>query len=192
MEFGNTILETSKNLIAFKLWAIKHHMYVATIILVMDYCFNRNEPRAKERREEIMECFRAVKRNDNGATTMPPGLQKLEKILRDATGTNGSSANNSTYSDSCKATEIDAPKSLLQIHKDSAMNLIEQPAANTVLTVHTATLLAGGNNFTDAMSQQPWIDFDFNSWDNTDFDSNLDTSLFDELFHNLESNNDLI
>jgi acetoin utilization deacetylase AcuC-like enzyme len=160
MEFGNTILETSKNLIAFKLWAIKHHMYVATIILVMDYCFNRNEPRAKERREEIMECFRAVKRNDNGATTMPPGLQKLEKIL--------------------------------QIHKDSAMNLIEQPAANTVLTVHTATLLAGGNNFTDAMSQQPWIDFDFNSWDNTDFDSNLDTSLFDELFHNLESNNDLI
>jgi hypothetical protein len=192
MELGNIILETSKNLVAFKLWAIKHHMYVATIILVMDYCFNRNEPRAKERREEILEYFRAVKRNDNGCTTMPPGLQKLEEILRDATDTNGSSANNSTYSDSWKATEVDAPKRLPQIYKDSAANLVDQPAANTVLTVHTPTLLAGGNNFTDAMSQQPWIDFDFNSWDNTDFNSNLDTSLFDELFQNLENNNDLI
>jgi hypothetical protein len=35
-------------------------------------------------------------------------------------------------------------------------------AEKTVLTVHAPTLLAGGKNFTDAMSQKSVIDFDIN------------------------------
>lgn len=188
IELGNTILTSSKNLIAFKLWAIKHHMYVATVILVMDFCFNRNEPRAKERRDEIMECFEAVKRSENGRSTIPPGLQKLEKMVQNLSG---HSDNTSTYSTSWKATVATDPNTLPQLHRDPR----QHPAANTSLGVygsHTPTLLVGGNNFTDALSQQPWVDFDFNSSENKDFDSTFDASLFDELFQNIDDNNDLI
>jgi hypothetical protein len=70
MEFGNTILESNTNLIAFKLWPIKHHIYVAKVILLMDYCFDRNGPRAKERREEILEMFpNGQAKRDSGAKT---------------------------------------------------------------------------------------------------------------------------
>lgn len=190
MELGDTILSSSKNLVAFKLWAIYHHMYVATVILVMDYYFNRHEPRANERREEILKCFRAVKRNDNGRITMLQGLQKLEKILQEVTG---SSDNRNAYSNSWKMNANDAPNPPPQIHKNGPTFLEEgKPTTSSLLAVHAPTLAAGGKNLTDAMSQHPWTDFDFNSLENMDFDSNIDTSLFDELFQDLESNNNLI
>jgi hypothetical protein len=185
MELGNTILTSSKSLIAFKLWAIHHHMYVATVILVMDYCFNRNEPRAKARREEIMECFRAVKKNHNGSSTTPPGLLALEKILWDA---NGHSDNGDIYDKSWTGT-ADSSK---QSYKVFPKSLTEQSTSNMALATDPSILAVRGNDFTDALSQQPWGDFDLDSFENIEFDSNLDANFFDELFQSLENSNDLI
>jgi hypothetical protein len=67
MELRKAILESHKNLVAFKLWAVKHQVYVATVILVMDNCFDRNGPRAKERRKEILKCFQVVRRKGTQA-----------------------------------------------------------------------------------------------------------------------------
>ncbi|PMD20601.1 hypothetical protein NA56DRAFT_659613 [Hyaloscypha hepaticicola] len=142
MDLGNAILELNKNLVAFKQWAIKHHIYVATVILVMESCSDRNGPRAKERRGEILEFFK---------------MQRHQPIVD-------------------SITKNDAPQHQ-QIHHQPPEKLKKHCAAETVLTVHTLILLAGGKNFTDAMSQQPLIDFDIKGFDNTDFDPKFNTSL---------------
>lgn len=192
MELGNAIMATSRDLIAFKVWAINHHMYVATVILVMDYCFNRNEPRAKEREEEILECFETLKKNNGGRTTTP-GLQKLEKILRDATG--GTENETTAYPTRWGAPAIGAPMD--SSHQQNALpsKPIERRAENSshsVISVYEHATSVPGYIFNDATSQQPWPDFDFNLLENTNLDGYLDTSLFDELFQNLDINNDLI
>lgn len=192
MELGNTIMTTSKDLITFKVWAINHHMYVATVILVMDYCFNRNEPRAKERKVEILECFEVLKRNNEGRT-MIPGVQKLEKILRDAAGETDNEIG--TYATRWGARAIDA--SVGSSHQQDTLPTkpIERKAEHSShlmapLYEHTVSVPRDISN--DATSQQTWLGFDFNLLENTHFDGNLDTSLFDELFQNLDSNNDLV
>ena len=157
MDLGNAILELNKNLVAFKLWAIKHHIYVATVILVMESCFDPNGPRAKERRGETLEFFK---------------MQRHQPIVDSSECSDDSSA----FAKSCKVTKNDAPQHQ-QIHHQPPEKLKKHCAAETVLTVHTPTLLAGGENFTDAMSQQPLIDFDIKGFDNTDFDPKFNTSL---------------
>ena len=79
-----------------------------------------------------------------------------------------------------------------QIHHQLPQTLEKHCAAETVLAVNTPALLARGNDFTGTMSQQPLIDMDMNGFDKTEDGPKLDDSLFDELFQNVESNNDLI
>jgi len=79
-----------------------------------------------------------------------------------------------------------------QIHHQLPQTLEKHCAIETVLAVNTPALLARGNDFTDTMSQQPLIDFDMNGFDNTEVDPTLDDSLFNDLFQNVESNNELI
>jgi hypothetical protein len=79
-----------------------------------------------------------------------------------------------------------------QIHHQLPQTLEKHCAAETVLAVNTPALLARGNDFTGTMSQQPLIDMDMNGFDNTEAGPTLDDSVFDELFQNVERNNDLI
>jgi hypothetical protein len=191
MELGNLILTTAKNLVAFKLWAINHDMYVAAIILVMDFCYNRTEPRAKERRDEILDCFHALKRNENGAATMPSGLQKLEKIFRDSAGlTEGTENLNMLHG--WPVTSVEVPTPPLIFCKPPSTNLSKQAPEYPRFTSDADTSFIERGNFNDSPARQTWADFDFGLLQNIDFDPNLDTSLFDELFQNLENNNDLI
>ena len=95
-----------------------------------------------------MECLKAVKRNENGLSTIPPGLQKPEKIVEDL---RGHVENISPYLVSWKATVATYPKAGPQLHRDSG----QQPAANTSLELygtHTPTLRIGGNNLSDKFS----------------------------------------
>jgi hypothetical protein len=183
-------MSSSHDLIAFKIWALNHHMYVATVILVMDYCFNRREPRAKERKEEILECFRALKRNTTRGRSTVPGLQKLEKILCDAT--RGEEGNVSTFSTDWRVTAVEISKDFSWPQKTNQIKPSEHWPEGSMLPVYHPTTPAQGGDFSEGTCQQPWLDFDFNSFESTNFDLNLDTSIFDELFQNLDSNNDLM
>jgi hypothetical protein len=189
IELGNTIMSSSKDLIAFKIWTINHHMYVATVILVMDYCFNRSEPRAKERKEEILECFRALKRNHGGRATVP-GLQKLEKLLRDASG--GIENETGSYSTCWRATATGDTKDLSHLQTVLPTDASQRWSGYSPVLVHEHATLVPGDSFGNETSQQSWLGFDFSLLENTNFDADLDPSLFDELFQNLDSNNDEI
>jgi hypothetical protein len=121
-------------------------------------------------------------------------LQNLEIILQDATASadsSGCSDDTSAFANSCKVIKNDAPQHR-QIHHQLPQTLEKHCAAETVLAVNTLALLARGNDFTNTMSQQPLIDFDMNGFDNTEVDPTLDDSLFNDLFQNVESNNELI
>jgi hypothetical protein len=154
-------------------------MYVATVILVMDYCFDHNGPRAKERRKKILKCFQVLKRNGNQGMNMPLRLQDLENILQDATASadsSGCSDGTSAFANSCRVIKNDPPQHR-QIHHQLPQTLEKHFAAETVLTIHTSALSARGNDFTDTMSQRPLINFDMNGFDNTEVGPTLGNSL---------------
>ena len=48
----------------------------------MDFCFTLDEPRKKEKREEIMECFRLLEKCEKESTIAKSGLEQLREILR--------------------------------------------------------------------------------------------------------------
>jgi hypothetical protein len=82
IEIGKAMTMTRKDITSIKIWTLNHHIFVSTVILVMDYCFNRDEPRAKERREEIMDCFQLLESNKQECTIATRGLSKLRHMLR--------------------------------------------------------------------------------------------------------------
>lgn len=84
---ARTVVEVGKSLLAsqdfrpIKMWTVGHHIFVSTVILVMDYCFNREEPRAKERKEEIMGCFKLLENTQEYSTIAKQGLKRLRIFL---------------------------------------------------------------------------------------------------------------
>jgi hypothetical protein len=85
---------------------------------------------------------------------MPLRLQNLEKILQEGAASaesSGCSDDTSAFANSCKFIKNDAPQHR-QNHYQLPQTLEKHFAAERVLTVHTSTLLARGNNFTDTMS----------------------------------------
>lgn len=66
-----------------RLWIIIHHFFMATVTLVMDYCCHRDDPRASERREEILECYRVLERNQEESPIARKGLAHLRQVMND-------------------------------------------------------------------------------------------------------------
>jgi len=64
-------------------WPIVHHLFVAIIVLVMDYCYNREEPQAAERKAEIMVCFRSLEKSQKESTIAKNGVEQLRKVFAD-------------------------------------------------------------------------------------------------------------
>ncbi|EFR00541.1 C6 zinc finger domain-containing protein [Nannizzia gypsea CBS 118893] len=63
-----------------KVWAIAYQLFLATTVLAMDYHFNRNEPSAGERAEEILECCRALDAAAQSSVVAARGLKKLKEV----------------------------------------------------------------------------------------------------------------
>ncbi|KAH7370091.1 hypothetical protein BKA65DRAFT_602631 [Rhexocercosporidium sp. MPI-PUGE-AT-0058] len=135
IELGKMMVGSSKELSSIKIWFVNHHVFVSTVILVMDYCFNREEPRAKERREEILECFRVLEESTEESTIASRGLAKLKSMLGEKSGSLSFDTNN-------------------------------QP--NTSL-------------------QNTWPEYDYLSFDNINFDVDLDASQFEALFQGFDA-----
>lgn len=43
-----------------RLWIIVHHFVMATVALILDYCYTRNQPGSSEKREEILKAFKKL------------------------------------------------------------------------------------------------------------------------------------
>ncbi|CZR64385.1 uncharacterized protein PAC_14283 [Phialocephala subalpina] len=100
IEIGKKMTTQIQDLASIKIWSVNHHVFVSTVILVMDYCYNKDEPRAKERKEEIVECFRILESSRDDSTIATRGLQKLRDMLQKKAGesSSGDESNNSNTS----------------------------------------------------------------------------------------------
>jgi hypothetical protein len=65
-----------------KIWAMMYQVFFATMVLVMDYHFNKDEPRAEERIEEIMECCRRLEAAKEVSSIAARGLEELKHVMR--------------------------------------------------------------------------------------------------------------
>ena len=81
------LIELSKNLTnswgptAMRLWTVIHFNLVAALVLVIDYCLNREDPRAAERKEEILDCFRHLEGYEDHSAIARRGLKQLKELL---------------------------------------------------------------------------------------------------------------
>jgi hypothetical protein len=176
------VIEIGRNMMdndcvdSFKIWTVNHHVFVSLTILVMDYCFNREEPRAKERKEEILECFKLLEEGEQRESTIATrGLQKLKDILRDGAKP--------------QITETNLPKNPSPprnfLASTESMN---NPATDNFMAAHGTNASRPGNTYNEPHTahQYQWTDFDYSSLDNINFDVDLDASQFDMLFQNIE------
>ena len=180
IEIGKDMMDSSNRVNAIKIWTVNHHVFVSLTILVMDYCFNRDEPRARERKDEILECFKLLEAEERRreSTIATRGLQKLKDILRD-----GAKRRKSPEAD--LETNSFPPRSFL-----SSTETMIFPATNSNTAASGPDVFTSANDFGQPSleSQYQWDDFDNSTLDNIDFDVDLDANQFDVLFQSIEGN----
>jgi hypothetical protein len=64
-----------------RLWIVVYHVFLATITLVMDYCSHRDDPRAAERRQEILCCYKFLEESEEPGVRQ--GLAHLNLIMNE-------------------------------------------------------------------------------------------------------------
>jgi hypothetical protein len=65
-----------------KIWAMMYQVFFATVVLVMDYHYNKDEPRAEERKQEIMDCCRRLEAAKDVSSIAARGLEELKRVMR--------------------------------------------------------------------------------------------------------------
>lgn len=154
-------------------WPIIHHHFVSTIVLVMDYCYNRDEPQAAQRKEEILECFRVLERFKSSSAIADNGVEQLKKVL------NRSKAKVGKHTDAKeKVAAVTANPSVNTGYYDSnLMNSPDMPVAADGLwqqMSETPQSIEELSTLNDA-----WLD-------SFVFDNNLDSSGWESLLQGLE------
>ncbi|KAH8588798.1 hypothetical protein B0O99DRAFT_677143 [Bisporella sp. PMI_857] len=82
IESSKAIMATTSKSDAIKFVALGHHMFVSTVILLMDYYFDRDEPQKKQRMEEILDALKVLETSQDQNTIATRGLQRLHQILK--------------------------------------------------------------------------------------------------------------
>ncbi len=192
IEIGKAMTMTRKDITSIKIWTLNHHIFVSTVILVMDYCFNRDEPRAKERREEIMDCFQLLESNKQECTIATRGLSKLRHMLRKERA--------DVESGSSRPSSAGAPAVAPSSHPAKEQAIAAQhpaPEAVQVAVLPQAHQYIQDMNFKfpvtgfDGPPPYQWEEWDYSSLGNINFDVNLDASEFEALFHSAEGGNQM-
>ncbi|KAH9213722.1 hypothetical protein DL95DRAFT_436295 [Leptodontidium sp. 2 PMI_412] len=210
IELGKMMAESSKEISYIKMWFVNHHVFVSTVILVMDYCFNREEPRARERREEILECFRLLEGSRNESTIASRGLAKLKSMLGEKSGEargmgregvdNASRqrppppptpavSNSQQQSQPYHPTSSSSTSSNFNILQPPPEQL-QFPTAPTYQTPYTDIddfSTASNPSISHTGLQNAWSEFDSLSFDNINFDVDLDASQFEVLFQGIDA-----
>jgi len=66
-----------------RLWIVVHHVFVATVTLVMDYVSHKDDPQAEERKKEILNCYKTLERSQEDCVIARRGLAHLRQIMKD-------------------------------------------------------------------------------------------------------------
>ena len=218
IELGRAMTVSFEDISSIKIWAVNHHVFVSTVILVMDYCFNREEPRAKERKEEILECFRLLEGTAGESTIASRGLMKLKKMLSEKSGSPSRPASSQTSNQTPPKvnTRQQLPwgstmSSVINHNAGSNTNVPNPPLAReqsqcratdplftsyqnapflnmNALNINNAgQAIASNPNVPSVGMQNTWPDYDYLSYDNINFDVDLDASQFEDLFHGIDA-----
>lgn len=151
----------------------------------MDFCFNRNEPRAKERKDEILGCLSLLESRRDENTVANRGLQSLGNLLRNA------SSSPRTQS------EIAYPRALelIKVAGESERNSTfrEDFGNSSQSTVQEQETL--DSNLKDkTMETRPGNfgpELEFTSFEHVNFDVKLDASQFEFLFQRWDPNSEV-
>jgi hypothetical protein len=149
-----------------KMWAMMYQVFFATMVLIMDYHFNKDEPRAEERFEEIMDCCRRLDAAKEVSTIAARGLEELKHVMR-KWGLLTDGGVRPTSREHRQVAEVDA----LPWPTTSSY-----PVESGHLHEEDTPVMNGDGSTTDSS----WID----SWD---FNAELDVPQWNALFQDLES-----
>jgi hypothetical protein len=186
IELGKGLIEQNRDFDALKICASNNHMFLSTIILVMDYCFNRNEPRAKERKEEILDCFRVLESSRDESMIARRGLQKLQNLLRDTWSFSERSGEGSA-SDIVNSEMQTSPNTR---HPQSSLIAPISSTPHQTVSGNEASLSFFGYA-PDPVDENQWPEFDCNALQNLDFDADVEASQFDAFFHSIDDKDHL-
>lgn len=183
IELGVEMLQT-RDAIALKTWCITHHIFVSTILLIMDFCFNRDEPRAKERKDEILDCLSVLESRRDETTIANRGLQSLRNLLRASSSPRAQSE--MAYPRALElikvAAESKRQSSSREDFGNSLPSTIQEPdtfdSNSKDKTMDTQT-----GNFVPEL--------EFPSFQHVNFDVELDASQFESLFQKWDPNSEV-
>lgn len=66
-----------------RLWIVVHHVFVATVTLVMDYVCHKDDPQAAQRKAEIRTCYSTLETNREHSAIARRGLARLKRVMQD-------------------------------------------------------------------------------------------------------------
>ncbi len=61
-----------------RLWIVVHHVFVATVTVVMDYVYHKDDPQATERKREILNGYETLERSQVVSTIARRGAGAAE------------------------------------------------------------------------------------------------------------------
>lgn len=180
IEVGKVLMSSSDHLDSVKIVAFNHHIFVSTMILVIDYCFNRDEPRGKERKEEIIECFRILEGGPGKNTIATRGLHKLREILR---------KRSDNWDDEAEA-EASSPRDLVAVEaRPSSSSRARQEFTGPQGEDSNFAFVSDQN--AGRSSDHQWPEIDFTTFEDINWDVNLDAGQFEALFEEIEGNHNM-
>lgn len=163
-----------------RMWTIIHPLFSSVLVLVMDYCLNREEPRAEERKTEIIEGFRLLEACQEESLLAKRGLQQMRQLLgrsSSARKPNCDSMNRNAGQEKDQSLPV-RPQDFIDPESFSNIQLEASRKSEVFLASQDSELLS-----------PKWIDTDLPLLENMNFDVDMEESQFEELFRDLEGSN---
>ncbi|RAK71160.1 Zn(II)2Cys6 transcription factor [Aspergillus fijiensis CBS 313.89] len=63
-------------------WSVTHHVFMATVILLMDACFNWDDILAERRKEEVLDACRMLSKAHESSSLVREGIDAMMSVLR--------------------------------------------------------------------------------------------------------------
>ncbi|KAF7885602.1 uncharacterized protein EAF02_004111 [Botrytis sinoallii] len=171
IELGTELTHWGKkqNFQPVRMWTVTHHIFVATVILVMDFCLNKDDPRSEERKAEIMDAFKMLESCQETSTIARRGLEQLRDILRRGTSsTEEALAQVQNHRDA---------------YHDASSSINSSKQRNSDFRMPEPMALFPGLNINDPCSRVDWENVDFDTIEDINFDTDFSASDFEALFH---------
>lgn len=180
IELGRDMM-TMEGVVAFKIQCISHYLFVSATILILDYCFSRDEPRAKERKDEILDCLNILENSRGESCSAIRGCQHLRNILQEAS--NSSQPQSTTlYPRAAELIKIAGKFNNSHLIGEG----IPQNRASITQLPHLLDP-SWGPRSADVLLDNQWQNLEFPTFKDANFDVQLDTSLSEEFLHDFDS-----